>query len=62
MLTSSTGAAELKMMRRSPDGYLMSSDRQNGVNQALRMRRVVTQSRVPVTRKASGGLLIGTID
>jgi hypothetical protein len=39
----------------------MSSVRQNGMNQALRMWRLVVGSLVPVTRKAAGGLLIGTM-
>ena len=37
MLPSSIGVAELKMICRSPEGYSMSSVRQNGMNQALRM-------------------------
>src|SRR6266478_3385511 len=61
MLPSSMGVAELKMICRSPEGYSISSVRQNGMNQALRMCRLVTGSVVPVTRNAAGGLLMGTI-
>ena len=55
-MPSSIGVAELKMMCRSPDGYAMSSRRQNGMNHLLRMWRRVVASVVPVMRWAIGGL------
>ncbi len=44
-----------------PDGYSMSMVRQNGMNQWLRILRLVHGSVVPVTRAACGGFFTGTI-
>jgi hypothetical protein len=58
---SSTGVAELKITCLRPDGYSMSMVRQNGMNQALRILRLVHGSLVPVIRAAWGGFFTGTI-
>ncbi len=55
MRPSSTGVAQL-MMWRMPLGYSMSSRRQNGKYQLLRIRRSVSSSVLPVTWCATGGL------
>ena len=56
MRPSSIGVAELKMMWRSPDGYSMSSLRQNGMYHLLRMWRLVVGAVVPEMRYCTGGL------
>ena len=61
MRPSAIGVAQLKMMWRMPDGYSMSSRRQNGMNHRLRMCRLVVGALVPVMRAACGGLLMVTM-